>query len=250
VQRADHADCGKTAIAIDSIIAQRDNWASGDPQKQVRCIYVAVGQKASTVSEVVETLRQNGALDYTVIVNASASDPTPFQYIAPYAGAALGAYWMHEGNHALVVYDDLSKQATAYRTLSPAWRPLVARHTRATSSPAPGCRRAAAVHELAAADRAVDHRDRATTSRVHPGQRDSITDGQITWSRPVLRRQPRDHRHVGLRVGEQVGARRSPAGCGSTSLSTAPSRPSRSSAPSSTRRRSSSSRAAPGSSRC
>ncbi len=109
---------GKTAIAIDAIIAQRENWASGDPKKQVRCIYVAVGQKASTVSEVVETLRENGALDYTVVVNASASDPTPFQYIAPYAGAALGAYWMYEGNHALVVYDDLSKQATAYRTLS------------------------------------------------------------------------------------------------------------------------------------
>jgi F-type H+-transporting ATPase subunit alpha len=109
---------GKTAVAIDAIIAQRDNWASGDPKKQVRCIYVAVGQKASTVAEVVETLSDNGALDYTVVVNASASDPTPFQYIAPYAGAALGAYWMYEGKHALAVYDDLSKQATAYRTLS------------------------------------------------------------------------------------------------------------------------------------
>jgi F-type H+-transporting ATPase subunit alpha len=104
--------------AIDAIIAQRDNWASGDPKKQVRCIYVAVGQKASTVAEVVETLSDNGALDYTVIVNASASDPTPFQYLAPYSGAALGAYWMYEGLHALAVYDDLSKQATAYRTLS------------------------------------------------------------------------------------------------------------------------------------
>ncbi len=109
---------GKTAIAIDAIIAQRDNWASGDPNKQVRCIYVAVGQKASTVAEVVETLRDNGALDYTVVVNAAASDPTPFQYIAPYSGAALGAHWMYEGKHALAVYDDLSKQATAYRTLS------------------------------------------------------------------------------------------------------------------------------------
>ena len=109
---------GKTAIAIDAIIAQRDNWASGDPHKQVRCIYVAVGQKASTVAEVVETLRDNGALDYTVVVNAAASDPTPYQYIAPYAGAALGAHWMYEGRHALAVYDDLSKQATAYRTLS------------------------------------------------------------------------------------------------------------------------------------
>jgi F-type H+-transporting ATPase subunit alpha len=109
---------GKTAIAIDAIIAQRDNWTSGDPSKQVRCVYVAIGQKASTVSEVVETLRQNGALEYTVIVNAAASDPAPFQYIAPYSGAALGAYWMYEGKHALAIYDDLSKQATAYRTLS------------------------------------------------------------------------------------------------------------------------------------
>jgi F-type H+/Na+-transporting ATPase subunit alpha len=109
---------GKTAIAIDAIIAQRDNWASGDPKKQVRCIYVAVGQKASTVAEVVETLGENGALDYTVVVNAAASDPAPFQYIAPYSGAALGAYWMYEGFHALAIYDDLSKQATAYRTLS------------------------------------------------------------------------------------------------------------------------------------
>ncbi|HEU4354086.1 MAG TPA: F0F1 ATP synthase subunit alpha, partial [Actinomycetota bacterium] len=109
---------GKTAIAIDSIIAQRDNWASGDPKRQVRCIYVAVGQKASTVAEVVETLRENGALDYTVVVNAAASDPAPFQYIAPYSGAALGAHWMYGGLHALAIYDDLSKQATAYRTLS------------------------------------------------------------------------------------------------------------------------------------
>ncbi|MGZ8636205.1 MAG: F0F1 ATP synthase subunit alpha [Actinomycetota bacterium] len=109
---------GKTAIAIDAIIAQRENWASGDPKRQVRCIYVAVGQKESTVAEVVETLSENGALDYTVIVNASASDPAPYQYIAPYAGAAIGAHWMYEGKHALAVYDDLSKQATAYRTLS------------------------------------------------------------------------------------------------------------------------------------
>jgi len=109
---------GKTAIAIDAIIAQRDNWASGDPERQVRCIYVAVGQKASTVAEVVDTLNENGALEYTVVVNAAASDPAPFQYIAPYAGAALGAHWMYQGLHALAVYDDLSKQATAYRTLS------------------------------------------------------------------------------------------------------------------------------------
>jgi F-type H+-transporting ATPase subunit alpha len=106
---------GKTAVAVDAIIAQRELWGT---EHQVKCIYVAVGQKASTVAEVVETLRENGALEYTTIVNAAASDPAPFQYLAPYAGAALGAHWMYEGESALIVYDDLSKQATAYRTLS------------------------------------------------------------------------------------------------------------------------------------
>ena len=109
---------GKTAIAVDAIIAQREDWGSGDPKRQVRCIYVAVGQKSSTVAEVVGALEENGALEYTVIVNAPASDPAPFRYIAPYTGAALGAQWMYEGKHALVVYDDLSKQADSYRTLS------------------------------------------------------------------------------------------------------------------------------------
>jgi F-type H+/Na+-transporting ATPase subunit alpha len=109
---------GKTAVAIDAIIAQKEHWAGGDPKKRVKCIYVAVGQKSSTVAEVVATLKENGALDYTVVVNAPASDPAPFQYIAPYSGAAFGAHWMYNGEHALIVYDDLSKQATAYRTLS------------------------------------------------------------------------------------------------------------------------------------
>ncbi len=106
---------GKTAVAIDAIIAQREHWGT---DRAVKCIYVAVGQKASTVAEVVETLRENGSLEYTVIVNAAASDPAAFQYLAPYAGAAIGADWMYGGEHALIVYDDLSKQATAYRTLS------------------------------------------------------------------------------------------------------------------------------------
>ncbi len=109
---------GKTAIAIDTIINQRANWESGDPQKQVKCIYVAIGQKASTVAEVVAALEENGALEYTVVINAPASDPAPFKYVAPYAGAALGAHWMYKGQHALVVYDDLSKQAEAYRNVS------------------------------------------------------------------------------------------------------------------------------------
>src|SRR5205807_8253823 len=97
---------------------QRENWASGDPKKQVKCIYVAIGQKGSTVAEVVAALQENGALDYSVVVNAPASSPASFKYIAPYAGAAIGAYWMYEGQHALAVYDDLSKQAEAYRELS------------------------------------------------------------------------------------------------------------------------------------
>jgi F-type H+/Na+-transporting ATPase subunit alpha len=109
---------GKTAVAVDAIIAQKELWATGDPKQRVKCIYVAVGQKSSTVAEVVATLEENGALEYTVVVNAPASDPAPFQYIAPYSGAAFGAHWMYNGEHALIVYDDLSKQATAYRTLS------------------------------------------------------------------------------------------------------------------------------------
>jgi F-type H+/Na+-transporting ATPase subunit alpha len=109
---------GKTAVAIDTIINQRDNWRTGDPKKQVKCIYVAVGQKGSTVAEVVNRLEQYGAMEYTTVVSAPASSPAPFQYIAPYAGAAFGSYWMYRGEHALIVYDDLSKQADAYRQIS------------------------------------------------------------------------------------------------------------------------------------
>ena len=106
---------GKTAVALDTIIAQKQYWGT---DQAVKCIYVAIGQKASTVAEVVETLRENGALEYTTVVNAAASDPAPFQYVAPYTGAALGAHWMYEGDAVLIVYDDLSKQAVAYREIS------------------------------------------------------------------------------------------------------------------------------------
>ena len=109
---------GKTAVAIDTIINQRENWATGDPKKQVKCIYVAIGQKGSTVAEIVNRLTQTGAMEYTTVVSAPASSPAPFQYIAPYAGAAIGSYWMYKGEHGLIVYDDLSKQADAYRQLS------------------------------------------------------------------------------------------------------------------------------------
>ena len=106
---------GKTAIAIDTIINQRSNYEAGDP---VYCIYVAIGQKGSTVAALVETLRQKGALPYTCVIAATAADPAALQYFAPFAGAALGEYIRDTGRHALVVYDDLSKQAVAYREVS------------------------------------------------------------------------------------------------------------------------------------
>ncbi len=106
---------GKTAIAIDTIINQKSNWGT---KNAVKCIYVAIGQKASTVAEVVGALEEAGAMEYTVVVNSPASDPAPFQYLAPYAGCAMGQHWMENGEHALIIYDDLSKQAIAYRQLS------------------------------------------------------------------------------------------------------------------------------------
>ncbi|MFT3886945.1 MAG: F0F1 ATP synthase subunit alpha [Arachnia sp.] len=109
---------GKTAIALDTIINQKANWESGDPKKQVRCIYVAIGQKGSTIAEVRGTLAQAGALEYTTIVHAPASDPAGFKYIAPYSGSAIGQHWMYQGKHVLIVFDDLTKQAEAYRAMS------------------------------------------------------------------------------------------------------------------------------------
>ncbi|MGW3242319.1 F0F1 ATP synthase subunit alpha [Streptomyces sp. NPDC001070] len=109
---------GKTALAIDTIINQRDNWRSGDPKKQVRCIYVAVGQKGSTIAGVRASLEEAGALEYTTIVAAPASDPAGFKYLAPYTGSAIGQHWMYQGKHVLIVFDDLSKQADAYRAVS------------------------------------------------------------------------------------------------------------------------------------
>ncbi|MFD4993232.1 F0F1 ATP synthase subunit alpha [Cellulosimicrobium cellulans] len=109
---------GKTAIAIDTIINQKANWESGDPEKQVRCIYVAIGQKGSTIASVRGALEEAGALEYTTIVAAPASDPAGFKYLAPYTGSAIGQHWMYGGKHVLVVFDDLSKQAEAYRAVS------------------------------------------------------------------------------------------------------------------------------------
>jgi len=109
---------GKTTIAIDTIINQKQNWDSGDPSKQVRCIYVAIGQKGSTIASVRGALEEAGALEYTTIVASPASDSAGFKYLAPYTGSAIGQHWMYDGKHVLIVFDDLTKQAEAYRAVS------------------------------------------------------------------------------------------------------------------------------------
>src|SRR5215211_4521451 len=109
---------GKTTVAIDTIINQRQNWLSGDPVQQVRCIYVAIGQKASTIVAVRGVLEEHGALEYTTIVAAPASDPAGFKYLSPYTGSTIGQHWMYAGKHVLIIFDDLSKQAEAYRAVS------------------------------------------------------------------------------------------------------------------------------------
>src|SRR6202042_2395487 len=109
---------GKTAIAIDTIINQKGNWDSGDPARQVKCVYVAVGQKGSTIAQVRQSLEDAGALEYTAIVAAPASDPAGFKYIAPFTGSAIGQHWMYAGQHVLIIFDDLTKQAEAYRAIS------------------------------------------------------------------------------------------------------------------------------------
>lgn len=109
---------GKTAIAIDTILNQAKHFSANDEKKKLHCIYVAIGQKRSTVAQIVKTLEKNGAMAYTTVVAATASDPAPLQFLAPYAGCAIGEYFRDNGMHALVIYDDLSKQAVAYRQMS------------------------------------------------------------------------------------------------------------------------------------
>ncbi|WP_149259396.1 F0F1 ATP synthase subunit alpha [Actinomadura sp. K4S16] len=109
---------GKTTVAVDTIINQKENWDSGDEKKQVRCVYVAIGQKGSTIANVRRSLDEAGALEYTTIVAAPASEPAGYKYIAPYTGSAIGQHWMYQGKHVLIIFDDLSKQAEAYRAVS------------------------------------------------------------------------------------------------------------------------------------
>ncbi len=109
---------GKSAVAIDAIINQRENWATGDPKRQVKCIYVAIGQKGSTIAALKGALEEAGAMEFTTIVAAPASMPAGFKYLAPYTGSAIGQHWMYQGQHVLIIFDDLSKQAEAYRAIS------------------------------------------------------------------------------------------------------------------------------------
>jgi F-type H+-transporting ATPase subunit alpha len=109
---------GKTAIAVDTIMNQKSAWDSGDPEQQVRCIYVAIGQKGSTIAAVRGALEEAGSLEYTTIVAAPASDPAGYKYVAPYTGSAIGQHWMYQGKHVLIIFDDLTKQAEAYRAMS------------------------------------------------------------------------------------------------------------------------------------
>src|SRR6266849_4377421 len=109
---------GKTAIAIDTIINQKCNWESGDPARQVKCVYVAIGQKGSTIAQIRQSLEDAGALQYTAVVAAPASDPAGFKYLAPFTGSAIGQHWMYAGQHVLIIFDDLTKQAEAYRAIS------------------------------------------------------------------------------------------------------------------------------------
>ncbi|MDT5370555.1 MAG: F-type H+/Na+-transporting ATPase subunit alpha [Mycobacterium sp.] len=109
---------GKTAICVDTILNQRQNWESGDPKQQVRRVYIAIGQKGTTIASVHNALEEGGAMDYTTIVAAPASDSAGFKWLAPYTGSAIGQHWMYDGKHVLIVFDDLSKQAEAYRAIS------------------------------------------------------------------------------------------------------------------------------------
>jgi len=109
---------GKTAVCVDTILNQRENWETGDPKKQVRCVYVAIGQKGTTIASVRRVLEEGGAMEYTTIVAAPASDAAGFKWLAPYTGSAIAQEWMYDGKHVLIVFDDLTKQAEAYRAIS------------------------------------------------------------------------------------------------------------------------------------
>ena len=200
---------GKTTVAIDTILNQAGQG--------VKCIYVAIGQKNSSVAQTVETLEDHGALEYTVVVVASAGDPAPFKFLAPYAGCAMGQHWMENGEHALIVYDDLSKQAEAYRQISLLLRRPPGReaypgdvfylHSRLLE------RAAKLSDELRRrfADRAADHRDQGRRHLgLHPDQRDlDHRRPGLLGVRPLLLGCPPGHQRRQLGVAGSVAPPRS-----------------------------------------
>src|SRR5580692_2118897 len=206
---------GKTAIAIDAIINQRANWASGDEKQQVRCVYVAVGQKGSTIAQVRQSLEDAGALEYTTIVAAPASDPAGYKYIAPYTGSAIGQHWMYQGKHALIVFDDLSKQAEAYRAVSLLLRRppgLPGRRVLPALPAARALRQAVRRPGRRLADRAADRRDQGQRHLgLHPDQRHlDHRRADLPGGRPVQRGRPARHQ----RRPFGVASRRQRAGQG------------------------------------
>ena len=236
---------GKTAVCVDTIINQKENWESGDPKQQVRCIYVAIGQKGSTIAGIRQSLEDAGALEYTTIVAAPASDSAGFKWLAPYTGSAIGQHWMYQGKHVLIIFDDLSKQAEAYRAISlllrrPPGREaypgdvfylhsrLLERCAKLSDELGGGSMTGLPIIETKAND----------VSAYIPTNVISITDGQVLPGvRPVQPGCPAGHqrRHLGLpgrrrRAGQGHEAR-CPARCGWTCRSTASWRRSPRSAP-------------------
>ncbi len=216
---------GKTALAIDTILNQRQVNASGDEKSKLYCIYVAIGQKRSTVAQIVKTLEERGALDYTIVVSATASEPAPLQFLAPFSGCAMGEWFRDNGMHALIIYDDLSKQAVAYRQMSLLLRRPPGReaypgdvfylHSRLLGAGGEAERRL----RRRLADRAADHRDPGQRRlRLHPDQRDlDHRRPDLPGDRPVLPGHPPgdERRHLGQPGGSSAQIRAMKAAAGS-----------------------------------
>jgi len=209
----DDRQTGKSAVASDTFINQRENNQSDDEKKKLYCIYVAVGQKRSTVAQIVKSLEENGAMDYTIVVAATASEPAPLQYLAPYTGAAMGEFFRDNGMHAVIVYDDLSKQAVAYRQMSlllrrPPGREaypgdvfylhsrLLERAAKMNESEGGGSLTALPIIETQAGD----------VSAYIPTNVISITDGQIFLETDLFYQGIRPAINVGLSVSRVGGA--------------------------------------------
>ena len=202
---------GKTAVAIDTILNQKTINAGDDESAKLYCIYVAIGQKRSTVAQIVKTLEEHGALDYTIVVAATASEPAPLQFLAPFSGCAMGEWFRDNGMHALIIYDDLSKQAVAYRQMSlllrrPPGREAYPGDVFYLHSPPAGARRQAERGQrLGLADRPADHRDPGQRRLgLHPDQRDlDHRRPDLPGNRPVLPGHPpgRERRHLGVARG-------------------------------------------------